>query len=183
MHRALTFLAVLLFMGAVAFADSPTYGKKIGAPYTAPEEARSGYFYLGVLGAYDWRETTEADVNRWFAGLAGGYMLRSGAFAFGAELDAVRQWGGFGDLLGEGAADEIDRWRFSARLRAGTFLLPNLLAFGTAGPAWQAGDTALVWGGGLEMAASERVSLRAEILRYEFDDQATVARVGAFLKF
>ena len=51
-----------------------------------------------------------------------------------------------------------------------------MLAYGTAGVAFDDSEAGFVGGGGLEFKVADQTSLGAEVLHYETDDSFTVVR-------
>jgi hypothetical protein len=148
-------------------------------------------FELGLLGGYAWTDEAcvawyeqghenegqckeSTDFNDWTYGIYAGVNARSGSYGFGAEVDAMR-WASESDL-----AD----WLMSVRGRGGFYVADNLMAYGTAGWAWETdqGDNGLVWGAGIQMETG-RVTTRVEWLNYDLETDVQMVRVGAGLKF
>jgi outer membrane immunogenic protein len=167
-------------------------------------ESQSGHalwsgLYLGLNGGYAFGQTTihEArlglvDTRGGFGGLHIGRNWQMGALVFGAEADANRSFANGARSFASGfdAAAARD-WDASARVRAGV-TFGSLLAYATAGGAvsgqtttvgmagttWRTKGTHVgyVYGGGLEWQISRSVSLRSEVLRYDFNSETL--RVG-----
>jgi opacity protein-like surface antigen len=136
--------------------------------------ASVGSFYLTALIQSD----VGFDSEELAGGVAAGYVLRlESGLILGAEVDAVRR---FTNLS---YAEEIDQWTFSARGRVGYLLMPQLMAYGTAGLGFRSDETAFVYGFGVEWGVIDQVSLRAEVLRFEFDDSDSVFRLGVTRRF
>lgn len=121
-------------------------------------------------------------------GLYLGYLYRfNERIAAGVEVDYIRTH--FKDTVEvdpqyePGLLEKLkSNWTASVRGRAGIFLAEPLFAYGTAGIAFSdVGDPGPVFGGGLELAVTQRVMVRAELLRYDFqggDNDQTVGRLG-----
>jgi outer membrane immunogenic protein len=138
-------------------------------------------------------------------GAHAGYNFQSQQIVGGVEGDVA-----FGAIRGGslGPAEFKQNFLSSARLKGG-YAFGNLLAYGTAGAAWSttnysylgasSGQTVkgFVYGVGLEYAITRNVSLRGELLRYNFEGASyvvppspqelttstNVARVGASVHF
>jgi outer membrane immunogenic protein len=153
-------------------------------------------FYLGAHAGYSWGDSDNqssigpawsTDIEGIAGGVHAGYNFQMDSFVFGIEADAD-----LSDIDGHNscpvAVFECDtdvEWFGSVRARAG-FAIDNLLVYGTGGVALaeaEFGNTlagvrisesddsvGFVVGGGAEFAASENISLRAEVLYYNFDD-------------
>jgi opacity protein-like surface antigen len=82
---------------------------------------------------------------------------------------------------------ETSLWTASARARAGVFLSKELFLYGTGGPAWADGasNVGVAYGGGLELDTGKLVTIRVEVIQYNFEggdrDQLT-GRLGVALK-
>lgn len=153
-------------------------------------------FYLGVNGGYGWgavRETppglgtTETNAGGWFAGAQGGYNFDFGGFVLGGELDLG--WTNIGyqrDVAGGGTARANLDMFGTARLRAGASF-GQVMPYFTGGLAGGRGsvssttaggvvttqsDNHFGWtlGGGLEAAATDNITLRAEYLYVDLGD-------------
>lgn len=168
----------LLFsvMTLPAFAAEPLKRSQIGAPYSNPDQVPTvvGSFYVGAaLGnAFDLSD-------EWFAGGLAGYKAKLGSnFVVGFEVDATRR---FTNIDTEGVR-EIDQWTFSARPILGYLVLPSLMPYVTAGPAWQGTEFGWTYGGGLELGLTDRGSVRFEVLRFEHDD-STAGRAAYVYRF
>jgi outer membrane immunogenic protein len=146
-------------------------------------------FYAGVSGGYGWGAvrqtppgggTTETNASGWLAGLNAGYNFDFGGFVIGGEADI--NWTNFGyenAVGGNNVRANLDGFG-TARLRAGAPFGPVMpyftgglaVARGTvssttpAGVTTSQGNTHFGWtlGGGLEAAATENITLRAEFL-------------------
>jgi opacity protein-like surface antigen len=163
----------LVFSALPALAAEPNTKGQIGRPYAQPADEVVGHFY-----GYTFLQTEALDAEDWSGGVGVGYQARvSGLWVVGIEADAARR---FSDLH---CATEFDNWVFTLRGKAGYLVTTNLLVYGTGGAGWIEGDVGFVWGGGAQLALTERWSLRAEVLRFETDDSPTVGRVGLNFKF
>jgi outer membrane immunogenic protein len=186
-------IAATALSGLLAFAGSAA-AADLAVPVD-PVYDWSG-FYIGAHGGYGWGDSDNdasngaswsADIEGIVAGIHAGYNLQMDSFVFGIEADVD-----FSDIDGHtpcpNAAFECDtdvEWFGSLRARAG-FAMDNLLIYGTGGVALaeaEFGNTlagvridesddsvGFVVGGGAEFAAWENISLRAEVLYYNFDD-------------
>jgi len=157
-------------------------------------------FYIGINGGYGWGETKfdgpnglkEKPKGGLFGGHAG-YNWQYGTVVAGVEVDfdgadiketapaRVIVTPGVPGILGT-VTTKFDELA-TARARLGYLVLPNLLAYGTAGPGWGhsvisntvdnvngSGETNFGWtaGAGLEYKLWDRFSVRAEYLHYDF---------------
>jgi len=154
-------------------------------------------FYIGINGGYGWGHTsftgglTEEPRGGLFGGHAG-YNWQYGQVVAGVEVDfdgadikaTAPALIGANRIRGtvETKFDELA----TARARLGYLVLPNLLAYGTAGPGWghskvtatllngttfsDEGATNFGWtaGAGLEYKIWDHVTVRAEYLHYDF---------------
>jgi len=187
--------ATLLFAGPALAADlsKPVY-KAPAAPVYLSDWAG---FYIGFNGGYGWGHTsftgglTEKPKGGLFGGHAG-YNWQYGQVVAGVEVDfdgadikaTAPALIGANRIRGtvETKFDELA----TARARLGYLVLPNLLAYGTAGPGWghskvtatllngttfsDEGATNFGWtaGAGLEYKIWDHVTVRAEYLHYDF---------------
>jgi outer membrane immunogenic protein len=134
-----------------------------------------------------------------------GYNFQASRIVGGVEGDVT-----FGSIRSGslGSASFSQDFLSSARVKGG-YVFGNLLAYGTLGPAWSTtdykylGDSSgqtvkgLAYGIGAEYAITRNVSLRAELLRYDFEGatyvvppspqslttSTNVARIGASVHF
>ena len=134
-----------------------------------------------------------------------GYNFQAGRVVGGVEADAI-----FGSIRSGslGSASFAQDFLSSARVKGG-YVFGSLLAYGTVGWAWSTTDykdpsgsssqtvKGLAYGVGAEFPITRNVSLRAELLRYDFGGatyfvppspvsittSTNVARVGASLHF
>ena len=134
-----------------------------------------------------------------------GYNFQTNHVVGGIESDVT-----FGSIRSGslGSASFSQNFLSSARVKGG-YVFGNLLAYGTLGPAWSTtdykylGDSSgqtvkgLAFGIGAEYPITRNVSLRAELLRYNFEGatyvvppspqslttSTNVARIGASLHF
>jgi len=190
----LTLVASLFATSAIA-ADLPVVPRK--APIVAEYDYFNG-LYLGAHGGVGWDRgagdilgTLGFDTAPFgfVGGLHGGYNLRVGPnFLLGLEadgdiatMDGTVQNPGF-----IGSVNSKSRWLASVRGRFGFILVPNLLAYGTAGWGWAGSEFTLaagttqfstsptlngaVAGGGLEYALNQNWGLRVEYLHYFLGD-------------
>jgi outer membrane immunogenic protein len=185
-----------------------------GPVYKAPPVILSDWsgLYLGIDGGYGWGDIpnvngTGIDVKQ-TGGLIGGhvgYNWQFGSVVVGVEGDYdgadIKQTVSAFNPSATFKTDELA----SARVRLGYTVLPNLLAYGTAGAGWghqtlsQTGGTAGYsqsgWaaGAGLEYKFYGNWSARAEYLHYDFgngdpvfssgDNTVDVVRGGVSYKF
>jgi outer membrane immunogenic protein len=181
--------------------------------YKAPPVILSDWagFYLGVHGGYGWGDTSfDSPFTNFSAkpkgGLVGGhagYNWQYGSVVTGLEIDysaadlkssgvvSSRVWDEGEDSLTISRSVKFDQLA-TARARLGYTLLPNLLAFGSAGLAWghsevsetetrfdggittvstassYANNFGWAAGGGLEYKVWGNFIARAEYLHYDF---------------
>lgn len=154
-------------------------------------------FYIGVNGGYGWGNTsftgglTEKPKGGLFGGHAG-YNWQYGQIVGGVEVDfdgadiKATAPAFIGATRIPGAVETKFDELATARARLGYLVLPNLLAYGTAGPGWghsdvtatalngttlsETGATNFGWtaGAGLEYKIWDHVTVRAEYLHYDF---------------
>jgi outer membrane immunogenic protein len=199
--------SVLVGAGSAGAADLA-----VKAPvYKAPPVYLSDWsgFYLGVNGGYGWGKTTfdapfgfaDASPKGGLVGGHAGYNWQYGSIVTGLEVDFDAADITATDTLASGercrhercVAESISRtMKFdelaTARARLGYTVLPNLLAYGTAGAAWghstltgtlnvgqnsfsadaNANNFGWVAGGGLEYKVWGNFIARAEYLHYDF---------------
>jgi len=199
--------AVVAGAGAASAADLAVKA----AVYKAPPAVVSDWsgFYVGVNGGYGWGHTS-VDTPAWLDYLCG---VQAGSFnaspkggVFGGQAGYNWQYGSVvtglevdfdgADIKASGNVGTFDRGRgvisqstkvdelASVRARLGYTVLPNLLAYGTAGLGWghsevteslthngsSTGDASSfgwVAGAGLEYKLFEHVLVRAEYLHYD----------------
>jgi outer membrane immunogenic protein len=156
--------------------------------------------YLGLHGGYGFGKTSAraaafgaADTNGGFGGVHLGHNWQFGAGVLGVEGDVSKNWAEGQRRFAPGYDLTASRdWTGSMRARAG-YAVGNVLAFATAGVAFaghtvsatSAGTTwrgsnsyvGYVYGGGVEWQVMPQVSLRGEVLRYEFSERDM--RIGA----
>lgn len=171
-----------------------------GKQYTPPTSSdvyslpkfSSPVVYMSLIGVYsragvefeDEHEKFEQDEvlsfheAQWRLGLGIGYLVRSEKWAAGADFDATRRVSG-----GTAFDNELDNWNFSARVRGGYFITPNVLPYLTVGYAHAWTQDTLVYGLGVETFLTERTSVRVEALKYEFDNSLLDLRVSFNFKF
>jgi len=194
---------VVLFAAAAAGAGAAGAADlAVKAPaYKAPSAILSDWagFYIGVNGGYGWDESltiSRVNDNNQFlgnfpvspkGGLVGGhvgYNWQYGSVVAGIEIDADGA-----DIKGTDPGhtvtlktDELA----SARARLGYAVLPNLLAYGTAGaglahstvatanaPTVATSQVGWVAGAGLEYKFWGTFIARAEYLHYDFGEAST----------
>jgi outer membrane immunogenic protein len=203
------FAAVVASAGAAGAADLA-----VRAPvYKAPPVILSDWagFYLGVHGGYGWGDTKfdspftnfSAKPKGGVFGGHAGYNWQYGSVVTGLEVDysgadlsdsgvvKSRVWDGGEDSVTYSRKVKFDELA-TARARLGYIVLPNLLAYGTAGLGWghsevdetrsrfdggittvTSGSSAAnqfgwVAGGGLEYKVWGNFIARAEYLHYDF---------------
>lgn len=190
--------AMVAGAGAAGAADLA-----VKAPvYKAPPVILSDWagFYLGIHGGYGWGDSTASvpfygDIasakpkGGLFGGHAG-YNWQFGSVVVGVEGDFDgADIKGTDDASGLGLkTNELA----SARVRVGYSVLPNLLAYGTAGAGWAhstgtidgtdvGGMNQFGWtaGAGLEYKVWGNFSVRAEYLHYDFDKTSVTFPVSA----
>lgn len=159
--------AVALLSGSALAADVPEYTPPPEMMAPTPIAYNWSGFYIGLHAGYAW-----ADDDGIVAGGQLGYNAMFGSFLVGLEADA-----GWADL------DEADSLA-SVRARAGV-AFDRFLAYGTAG--WGFADfdeNGWVAGGGVEFGLTPNVTLGAEYLHYDLDDDsADVVRARVNVKF
>jgi outer membrane immunogenic protein len=154
-------------------------------------------FYAGVSGGYGWGTITrdpvagaiiEDDLDGWNLGAHAGYNVDFGGFVVGVEGDANWTDMGYSQELGAAGTFDAGLDGFgSVRMRAGASfgqVMPYVtggigVGKGTVGTTAPNGvtntqsqwHTGWVLGGGLEAAATENVTLRAEYLHYNLGAQ------------
>jgi outer membrane immunogenic protein len=154
---------------------------------SAPTVADFSGLGLGVdLGAA-WDSTGPSNLFGGIGGAHVGYNLQQGSLVGGVEADAM-----YGSMQGrafDGGSFSQD-FLTSARFKGG-FLFGSLLAYATIGWAWSttdytslAGESSravpgLAYGGGVDFAVVRNVSLRAELLRYDFAGASYATPFGA----
>jgi outer membrane immunogenic protein len=150
--------------------------------------------YLGLHGGYAFGRTAiydirlgSVDTNGGFGGAHIGRNWQIGSLVFGVEADANRNFASGARRFASGFDATAARdWTASGRVRAG-FAVGSLLAYATAGGAvagqttvasmggttWRGADThfGYVYGGGLEWQATKSISVRGEVLRYDFNER------------
>ncbi len=159
-------------------------------------------FYAGVSGGYGWGAvrqsppglaTTETNASGWLAGINAGYNFDFGGFVLGGEADI--NWTNFGyeaDVGGSRLRANLDGFG-TARLRAGASF-GQVMPYFTGGVAvargnvstttgavtTSQGNTHFGWtlGGGLEAAATENITLRAEFLHVNVGDAGYATAPG-----
>lgn len=161
-------------------------------PVSAP--ALWSGIYLGAHGGYGFGQTGvrdarlgTAETNGSFGGVHLGYSWQRGALVLGLEGDVSKSWAEGRRTFTSGYDLAASRdWTGSLRGRAG-YAFGNVLAFATGGvavagltvSATSAGTTwrgpepyvGYVYGGGLEWQVMPQISLRGEVLRYEFNER------------
>ncbi len=155
-----------------------------------------GFFDIGEVGEGLPAETTYVDgltPDGFIGGAQAGYNYQSGNLLLGVEADIT--FTDIGDEIADGAGDDVVEadldFLASLRLRGG-FVSDRLLVYGTGGLAYAGGEFTViddrgdidensadvdidafgaVVGGGLEWAAMDNISLRAEGLYYFFKER------------
>jgi len=146
-----------------------------------------------------------ANISGAVGGAHAGYNFQASRLVGGVEADAMFSGVRSGSL---GSASFNQDFLTSARVKGG-YVFGNLLAYGTVGWAWSTTDyrdlgvsasktvAGVAFGVGAEYPITRNVSLRAELLRYDFGGatyttpyysqslttSTNVARVGASLHF
>jgi outer membrane immunogenic protein len=154
--------------------------------------------YAGVHGGYGAATATlgaplraDIDLRGAFAGVHLGHNWQVRSWVVGLEGDVAKSWADGHSAAGTMISAERD-WTASLRGRAG-YAFGNTLAYVTGGVAFagqtitsvQGGQSSratersagYVYGGGLEWQVKPQVSLRGEVLRYEFT-QRTITLNG-----
>jgi len=151
--------------------------------------------------------TSSANSSGVVGGAHAGYNLQSNRIVGGVEGDVI-----FGSIrsgsLNSGSATFKQDFLSSARIKGG-YVFGNLLGYGTVGCAWSttnyslgggsSGETVkgVVFGAGAEYPITKNVSVRGEVLRYNFGSatyvvptssvqlttSTTIARIGASFHF
>ncbi len=196
-RSSLVILAMCLGITQAVAADLGPYPKK--KPLPAPAQGSTTTFdpierkldpifqpsaavYVGALGGYGVGRLSSDDFdpkdkNAEFGVLAG-YSIRAfQMWQLGIEADYMRT-----SLKFDPDCPKDDplksAWSASLRGTVGLYLTDTVMAFGTAGWAWSdLGEPGPVWGGGLALALTDRVSVRGEALRYEYDGVAAARDV------
>lgn len=193
-------LSTITAFSALA-ADVPTKGPTYRA-VTAPAPTWTG-FYVGIHGAGAWGDT---DLGGVVAAPLGGYSVGAQigynwqvlpSFVLGAELDYSYADinGGVSILGGALRLNQNVEGIWSARARLGYLPWQNVMLYGTAGYAEAKTEGTLtiapasavatathkgfVYGAGIETMLSKNLSLRAEYLRYDFDDASYLGVNGS----
>lgn len=163
--------ALALMAGAAAAADIPAPMSAPAPIYSPAPMANtwSGFYFGGHVG-YGFGDGDIDDGV--LVGAHAGYNWQFNQFVVGAEGDATwTDWGSTDSTA-------------SLRLRGG-FAIDRLLAYGTAGVAFQDfDDTGWVAGAGVEYALTNNLSVGLEYLHYDFDsDSSNVVRGRVSYKF
>jgi outer membrane immunogenic protein len=176
--------------GSAGAADLAVKAPPMAAPVYLSDWAG---FYIGVNGGGGWASTTfdkftglNAKPTGGVVGGHAGYNWQYGSVVGGLELDF--DGADLKKTVGTGWAEKTDELA-SARARVGYVVLPQLLAYGTAGGGWGhttatsplGGTYAAVnqfgWvaGAGLEYKVWGPLVARAEYLHYDFGKTTTGA--------
>jgi outer membrane immunogenic protein len=163
--------ALALLSGMAVAADIPV--EPLPPPMIAPTPIAFNWsgFYIGAHGGWGWGGGAFDD--GFVVGGQLGVNWQFNSFVLGAEGDgSFVDWGGGTDAVGTG------------RLRAG-LAFDRFLVYGTGGVALQDfDDVGWVAGGGAEYAITDNVTIGAEYLHYELDnDSADVVRGRVNLLF
>jgi opacity protein-like surface antigen len=174
-------MTIGVLLAGMAAADAEGLAQRVqpraGVPYVAPSEF-SGGLYGGLTVGFG---TSESEDNFVGGGYVGYQALFNRTWAAGLELDLTNNPEGTAERgRGEYRRQEsLDNWLASLRLKGGYMIDKGLQAYGTAGLAWQDGDTGLVYGVGVEKGLTERFAIRGEVLQYEVENRPLVFRIGA----
>ncbi len=166
-------LAAAAISGGAAFAqDYRTSSGPNGADFSGVEVGPDVGFAIGSSGPY-------YNSGAAFGGHVG-YNIQGGALVGGVEADGLAT-----NVSSSQSGSVRFNEKFLTSLRGkGGYAFGNLLAYGTIGPAWGVteatswygshGSTVggVAFGVGAEYAITRNVSLRAELLRYQFGDVA-----------
>jgi outer membrane immunogenic protein len=205
MKRSLVASAVLtcLVTGSAVAADMPLKA----APHAVPMASDWTGFYIFGFGGYSWGRISPDDITingngdsnfhnptpkGGVFGFGGGYNWQFGGWVGGVELD----YGFSHEKETQTTTDRVLHSKIdalgSARLRVGYLIMPNVLAYGTAGAGWgraelsisqtdcETGECSInsavakpnlfgwVAGGGIEFKLFDHLRLRGEYLHYDF---------------
>lgn len=200
MNRQAIALATALLVTTPAFAaDLGWNGSNSGGSFYSPTSVSdwSG-FYAGINGGYGWGEltrkpvgggvTTENNSGGWNLGAQAGYNVDMGGFVIGGEADL--NWATIGheeDIAGVGTSKVgIDAYG-TLRGRAG-MVFGQVMPYVTLGAAWGRGTASVTTPGdvitsqsknhlgwtaglGLEAAATENITVKAEYLYVDLGTQ------------
>ena len=190
-------LAAFAVSGAAAADAFRTDVGPAGADFSGVEIGPDLGLALGSAGS--------ANISGPAGGAHVGYNFQANRIVGGAEADAL-----FGSIRSGslGSASFKQNFLSSARVKAG-YVFGNLLGYGTVGWAWSTTDYSyggassgqtvkgVVFGVGVEYPITRNVSIRGELLRYDFGGatytvpgssmsmttSTNVARLGASLHF
>jgi outer membrane immunogenic protein len=164
-------VAAAAISGGAAFAqDTRTSSGPYGADFSGVELGPDVGFAIGSSGPY---YSSGAAVGGHI-----GYNIQGGGLVGGVEAD------GLATNVSSGQSGLVRfNEKFLTSLRGkGGYAFGNLLAYGTIGPAWGSTEATtwygshgttvggLAFGVGAEYSITRNVSLRAELLRYQFGD-------------
>lgn len=181
-----------------------------GAGAAQAQEVDWTGFYAGVHADYLWGEPTvdggiepflfDEDIDGFAGGAQAGFNYQFNQFLIGIEGDVA-----LADTEGEvfsfksagfseGITVDLD-WLATLRARAG-FVFENFLVYGTGGFAWGGGDSdyfgfgstqstdlslsGYTVGGGAEYLLSDRVSVKAEYLYIDLDEEGLNTQISGF---
>ncbi len=178
--------------GAAGAADLPVKAPPRVVPMAPAYVAEWSGFYIGVNGGGGWADDKFDKFPTWnrkpSGGLVGGhagYNWQSGNVVGGLEVDfdGADISKTFTPVVATTVKEKTDELA-TARARLGYLVLPNLLAYGTAGAAWGHTETTMTvagvpardalnqfgWaaGAGLEYKVWGPLIARAEYLHYDF---------------
>ncbi len=181
-------------VGAAGAADMAVKAPVYKAPPPVILSDWAG-FYIGINGGYGWGDTSfdgglkEKPKGGLFGGHAG-YNWQYGPVVAGVEVDFdgadINATAPASVVINRIANPGTVTTKFddlaTARARLGYLVLPNLLAYGTAGPGWghsevsdsvtnvSTGATNFGWtaGAGVEYKFTDHFTARAEYLHYDF---------------
>jgi outer membrane immunogenic protein len=201
MRRFVSSLLPLALLLAASGAEADEFNRTNTGPYGADfSGVELGPDLGGALGS-----AGSANISGPAGGAHIGYNFQASRLVGGVEADGM-----FGSIrsgtLGSASFDQ--RFLSSARVKGG-YAFGDLLAYGTVGWAWSTTDyhdlggsdsatvNGVAFGLGVEYALTRNVTLRAELLRYDFGGatyttpfesqslttSTNVARIGASVHF
>jgi outer membrane immunogenic protein len=185
MKRSLVLSAALtcVVAGSAMAADMPLKAVPVASDWTG--------FYIFGFGGYGRGRisTDDISINGNFHnptpkggvfGFGGGYNWQYGGWVGGVELDYSLSHEKETQTTTNKVLHSKINALASARLRVGYLIIPNVLAYGTAGVGWGRTELSInsalalpdqfgwVAGGGIEFKLSEHLRLRGEYLHYDY---------------
>lgn len=211
--RAAACAALLVAAGAsyapanaadISKPEAYTPPPRFNPPPPPGREVRSGWYLGGLLG-YGLANTDvqaggnfEFDTDGAILGGLVGWNYINGRGLIGLEADLVAGDTDGSLVFGANAVDASLDWMAGARVRAGYFATPQLLLFAMIGAAWADFDlpvtgpgggpgsetfAGIQFGGGAEMALSERWSARFDYLYTNFSAETVTYPGGAAVEY